>query len=126
MDNPQNDEQQFCEAYEIGRYKKAVADRDKKITALETDLKNAISGIQEMNVLVDAILAAVATIYGEQVTDSEGDGTPLGWRLEIPYFDAEKIRDKYEVKTRMDAIKTSYIVGVVERNSGCENSSPVV
>ena len=99
--------------HEIGRYQKKVADQQSEIDRLTKELQTADDGAKQVNQLVDAVLAACAVQYGQEIVDdmeeSSTYGQKIGWNILLDVSDL----DKYEVKTiRKDG---KYSVGVIER-----------
>lgn len=101
---------------ELGRYRKKVADQQKRIDTLSNRLIRAMNGAEETGRAVDAILAQAALKYGERARD-EDTGKALGWRLSLPLFSVAETLKRYEVRTRRDDKTKEYIVGVMERKA---------
>lgn len=101
---------------EIGRYQKKVADQDKENTALRKRLQDFVAGNSEVNMQVDAILAQVSIIYGEDGKDPD-TGEIIGRRLVLPLVDLRDVYSRYEVRARKDEAAQQYIIGVVPREA---------
>ena len=97
---------------ELGRYKKAVSDRDKVVQKQKEELENTVAGSLQLQAATDALISAIALSYGQEITE---DGGFLGWRLTVPKFSVEDMRGRYEVHARRDGNTGDYIVGVVQR-----------
>ncbi len=114
--------------YELGRYRKKVADDGKEIDHLRKMLVQANKGNQETQAMVDAILTAVALHYGEDAVDPDDESKVLGKRLTLPRFNFLEMRSRYEVHARKDGETDGYVIGVVERDgyadlTGAEDTS---
>nr|DAE52905.1 MAG TPA: hypothetical protein [Caudoviricetes sp.] len=91
--------------HELGRYEKRCGD----LMKLNAQLSKRSSGVTEISIATDALLAQVAIIYGEDVID-EDTGLTIGMRLTLPKFDVRKVYRQYEVHARRDG--ENYIIGV--------------
>lgn len=96
---------------ELGRYQKKVADQQKELNRLEKLVQSQAEGADQVNILVDAILAAAAVRYGQAVEDDDGD--VLGFRLELEDFELDKLREAWQVSAQKRG--GSYIIGVMPR-----------
>ena len=99
---------------ELGRYRKAVADRDKLLRKRGEELERAHAGALQLQAATDALISSVALAHGEEIIE---DGERLGWRLTVQKFDVEEVRKGYEVHARRDEKTGDYIVGVVPREN---------
>lgn len=104
---------------EIGRYQKKVADQAKENTVLRKRLQDFVDGNAEVNMQVDAILAQVSIIYGEDGEDPD-TGEIIGRRLVLPLADLRDVYSRYEVRARKDEAAQRYIIGVVPRDGETE------
>lgn len=91
--------------HEIGRYEKRCGD----LMKLNAQLSKRASGVAEISIATDALLAQVAIAYGEDAVDPD-TGAVIGKRLTLPKFDARETYRKYEVHARRDG--ENYIIGV--------------
>lgn len=91
--------------HEIGRYEKRCGD----LMKLNAQLSKRASGVAEISIATDALLAQVAIAYGEDAVDPD-TGAAIGKRLMLPKFDARETYRKYEVHARRDG--ENYIIGV--------------
>lgn len=99
---------------EMGRYRKKIADQEKRIKILESNLQSAQTGMIEMQSMVDALLSTITLHHGEKAIDVES-GKEIGWRLTVPIFDVAQIREKYEIHARKDFEQEAYVIGVAPR-----------
>ena len=99
---------------EVGRYRKKIADQEKRVKMLESDLQSAQTGMIEMQMMIDALLSTVVIHHGEKSTDAES-GKEIGWRLAVPLFDVAKTRKDYEIHARKDFEQGAYVIGVAPR-----------
>ena len=99
---------------EIGRCQKKIADQEKHIKILESNLQSAQTGMMEMQVMIDALLSTITIHYGERATDAES-GKEIGWRLAVPIFDVMDARKNYEIHARKDFEQDAYVIGVAPR-----------
>lgn len=99
---------------ELGRYRKAVADRDKLLRKRGEELERAHAGALQLQAATDALISSIALAHGEEIIE---DGERLGWRLTVQKFDVEEVRKGYEVQARRDEKTGDYIVGVVPREN---------
>lgn len=100
---------------ELWRYRKKVGDDGKELERLRKALDQANKGIRETQILVDAVLTAVALEYGEDARDPDGGEKILGKRLLLPEIRVTELREKYEIHAGKDAETGGFSVGVVER-----------
>ena len=91
--------------HELGRYQK----KDGELMKLNAQLSKRASGVAEISIATDALLAQVAIAYGEDAVDPD-TGAVIGKRLMLPKFDARETYRKYEVHARRDG--ENYIIGV--------------
>ena len=91
--------------HEIGRYEKRCGD----LMKLNAQLSKRASGVAEISIATDALLAQVAIAYGEDAVDPD-TGAVIGKRLMLPKFDVRKVYQQYEVHARRDG--ENYIIGV--------------
>lgn len=112
--------------HEMGRYRKKVNDQSIQIADLEAKIQLYEEGARQTNVLVDALMAAVAQKYGITVRD-ENDYL-IGFRLELDDFAVDRMMDRFEVSSQKRG--TQYIVGamlkeVKEDDTGSETEAGV-
>ena len=100
--------------YELGRYEKRCGD----LMKLNAQLSKRASGVAEISIATDALLAQLAIIYGEDVID-EDTGLTIGMRLTLPKFDVRKVYRQYEVHARRDG--EDYIIGVGLRDDPADS-----
>jgi len=100
--------------YELGRYRKKVADQETEIKALKDDLATADKGMDELRQAMDAILAQVGVAAGKEIKDEES-GELLGWRITIPQVPVSATLEKYEVRATLDRRAKEYTIGVLLR-----------
>lgn len=98
--------------YEIGRYRKKVEDQARMIEMLKGRVEDAGAGAVQMMQYADCVCIQTAISYGER---EEEDGEVVGYRLELPALDLHALLEKYEMRCRMDEIKRTVIIGVMER-----------
>lgn len=91
--------------HELGRYEKRCGD----LMKLNAQLSRRASGVAEISIATDALLAQVAIAYGEDAVDPD-TGAVIGKRLTLPKFDARETYRKHEVHARSDG--ENYIIGV--------------
>lgn len=99
---------------ELGRYEKRCGD----LMKLNAQLSKRASGVAEISIATDALLAQVAITYGEDVIDEE-TGLTIGMRLTLPKFDVRKVYRQYEVHARRDG--ENYIIGVGLRDDPADS-----
>ncbi len=97
--------------YELGRYQKKVGDQALMIS----NMREKVRGAEQVQIAVDAILAAVAEKYGEDARDPDDPDKILGKRLVLPNYNALELVARYEVRARRDETTQEYIIGVVEK-----------
>lgn len=112
--------------HEMGRYRKKVNDQSIRIADLEAKIRVFEEGARQTNVLVDALMAAVAQKYGSTVRD-END-YPIGFRLELDDFAVDRMMDRFQVHSQKRG--TQYIIGamlkeVKEDDTGSETEAGV-
>lgn len=100
--------------HEIGRYEKRCGD----LMKLNAQLSKRASGVAEISIATDALLAQVAIAYGEDAVDPD-TGAVIGKRLMLPKFDARETYRKYEVHARRDG--ENYIIGVGLRDDPADS-----
>lgn len=100
--------------YELGRYEKRCGD----LMKLNAQLSKRASGVAEISIATDALLAQVAIAYGEDAVDPD-TGAVIGKRLTLPKFDARETYRKYEVHARRDG--ENYIIGVGLRDDPADS-----
>ena len=103
---------------ELGCYEKRCGD----LMKLNAQLSKRASGVAEISIATDALLAQVAIAYGEDAVDPD-TGAVIGKRLTLPKFDARETYRKYEVHARRDG--EQYIIGVGLRDdpADCKRES---
>lgn len=99
--------------HELGRYEKRCGD----LMKLNAQLSRRATGVAEISIATDALLAQVAMAYGEDAVDPD-TGAVIGKRLTLPKFDARETYRKYEVHARSDG--ENYIIGVGLRDDPCD------
>lgn len=100
--------------HEIGRYEKRCGD----LMKLNAQLSKRASGVAEISIATDALLAQVAIACGEDAVDPD-TGAVIGKRLMLPKFDARETYRKYEVHARRDG--ENYIIGVGLRDDPADS-----
>lgn len=100
--------------HELGRYQKKVGE----LMKVNAQLARRAEGVAEISMATDALLAQVAIIYGEDVTD-EDTGLTIGMRLTLPKFDVRKVYRQYEVHARRDG--ENYVIGVGLRDDPADS-----
>lgn len=100
--------------HELGRFQKKVTDQALEMKLLREELETALAGNREAQILVDALLAALALQYGERAADPDQPESFLGWRLSVKAFNAAELHARYEVHARR-SLTGDYVVGVMER-----------
>lgn len=100
--------------HELGRLQKKVADQALEAKLQREELEEALAGNRESQILVDALLTALALQYGERAADPDVPDSYLGWRLKVKAFKASDLHARYEVHARRD-LAGDYVVGVMER-----------
>lgn len=91
--------------HELGRYEKRCGD----LMKLNAQLSRRATGVAEISIATDALLAQVAMAYGKDAVDPD-TGAVIGKRLTLPKFDARETYRKHEVHARSDG--ENYIIGV--------------
>lgn len=94
---------------DLGRHRKKIEDQKAEIEKLKSLVETFSAGAEQTNVLVDAVMAAVAQKYGI-VVRGEND-YPIGYRLELDDFAVDRMRNKFTVHAQKRG--TSYIIGVM-------------
>lgn len=112
--------------HELGRYRKKVNDQSIQIADLEAKIRVFEEGARQTNVLVDALMAAVAQKYGIVVPGE--DGYPIGFRLELDDFAVDRMMDRFEVQAQRRG--SQYIIGatlkeVSDNDTGNETEAGV-
>ncbi len=105
--------------YELGRWRKKVADQAGENERLRADLEDARVGAVQHHAMVDAVLTAVALAYGERAMDPDAPETALGWRLYTPLVDVAELRRRYEVHAEKNG-RGGVTIGVMEREEATE------
>lgn len=100
--------------YELGRYEKRCGD----LMKLNAQLSRRATGVAEISIATDALLAQVAIAYGEDAVDPD-TGEVIGKRLMLPKFDARETYRRYEVHARRDG--ENYIIGVGLRDDPADS-----
>lgn len=70
--------------YELGRYRKKVKEQAEELRMANRKLEDALDGVQELRVAVDAIICSLSKQYGERVKD-ESTGEVIGYRIHVAY-----------------------------------------
>lgn len=112
--------------YELGRYRKKVNDQSIQMADLEAKIRVFEDGARQTNVLVDALMAAVAQKYGIVVRGEDDEA--IGYRLELDDFAVDRMMDRFEVSSQKRG--TQYIIGamlkeVKEDDTGHETEAGV-
>lgn len=100
--------------HELGRYQKKVGE----LMKLNAQFSKRASGVAEISIATDALLAQVAIAYGEDAVDPD-TGAVIGKRLMLLKFDARETYRKYEVHARRDG--ENYIIGVGLRDDPADS-----
>ena len=112
--------------YELGRYRKKVNDQSIQMADLEAKIRVFEDGARQTNVLVDALMAAVAQKYGIVVRGEDDEA--IGYRLELDDFAVDRMMDRFEVSSQKRG--SQYIIGamlkeVKEDDTGHETEAGV-
>lgn len=112
--------------HELGRYRKKINDQSIQIADLEAKVRLFEEGARQTNVLVDALMAAVAQKYGIVVRGEDDEA--IGYRLELDDFAVDRMMDRFQVSSQKRG--TQYIVGamlkeVEEDDTGSETEAGV-
>lgn len=97
--------------HELGRYKKMVVDRDKRIEKLEQKLNGAVG---EVRMLMDAHLIRTCLKYGYA---EEFDGEPYEHCLLLETGNPEELIKEWELKQYTGEEKGQLIVQAVKRET---------
>ena len=95
--------------HELGRYRKKVNDQSIQIADLHAKIRTFEEGARQTNVLVDALMAAVAQKYGIVVRGD--DDYVIGYRLELDDFAVDRMMDRFEVHSQKRG--SQYIVAAM-------------
>ena len=95
--------------HELGRYRKKINDQSIQIADLEAKVRLFEEGARQTNVLVDALMAAVAQKYGIVVRGEDDEA--IGYRLELDDFAVDRMMDRFEVSSQKRG--TQYIIGAM-------------
>ena len=112
--------------HELGRYRKKINDHSIQMADLEAKVRLFEEGARQTNVLVDALMAAVAQKYGIVVRGEDDEA--IGYRLELDDFAVDRMMDRFEVSSQKRG--TQYIIGamlkeVKEDDTGHETEAGV-
>jgi len=107
--------------HENGRLHKKISDQEHLIAQLREKLHVSADGVRELCQAADALLARLVEVYGETARDPE-TGEALGLRLTVPLFDVSDMLARYEVHARMEKAENAYVIGVVLRTGGGEET----
>lgn len=112
--------------HELGRYRKKINDQSIQMADLEAKVRLFEEGARQTNVLVDALMAAVAQKYGIVVRGEDDEA--IGYRLELDDFAVDRMMDRFEVSSQKRG--TQYIIGamlkeVKEDDTGHETEAGV-
>lgn len=112
--------------YELGRHRKKINDQSIQMADLEAKVRLFEEGARQTNVLVDALMAAVAQKYGIVVRGEDDEA--IGYRLELDDFAVDRMMDRFEVSSQKRG--TQYIIGamlkeVKEDDTGHETEAGV-
>lgn len=95
--------------HELGRYRKKINDQSIQIADLEAKVRLFEEGARQTNVLVDALMAAVAQKYGIVVRGEDDEA--IGYRLELDDFAVDRMMDRFQVSSQKRG--TQYIIGAM-------------
>ena len=112
--------------HELGRYRKKINDQSIQMADLEAKVRLFEEGARQTNVLVDALMAAVAQKYGIVVRGEDDEA--IGYRLELDDFAVDRMMDRFQVSSQKRG--TQYIIGamlkeVKEDDTGHETEAGV-
>lgn len=94
---------------ELGRCRKKVNDQSIEIADLKAKIRLFEEGARQTNVLVDAIMAAVASKHGIVVHGE--DEEVIGYRLELDDFAVDRMMDRFQVHSQKRG--KQYIIGAM-------------
>lgn len=95
--------------HELGRHRKKINDQSIQMADLEAKVRLFEEGARQTNVLVDALMAAVAQKYGIVVRGEDDEA--IGYRLELDDFAVDRMMDRFEVSSQKRG--TQYIIGAM-------------
>lgn len=94
---------------DLGRHRKKIEDQKTEIEKLKQLVETYAAGAEQTNVLVDAVMAAVAQKYGIVVRGE--DDYPIGYRLELDDFTVDRMKNRFQVHAQKRG--TAYIIGAM-------------
>lgn len=104
---------------ELGRYMKAVADRQKQIDELKAAIDQSDDGVRALNHMVDSILAELALQYA----DPDADGVRT---ITLPAVSVRRNARDYEVHAGIGRDNESYVITVRRREAPDEKAEAEV